>query len=129
MTWNLLIADIGAPYQGDSGLRRPFPPGDPPVSRRALGHLWDDVDQDLIALRRTSHHQLGFAVQMCTARYVGGVLVDDPLDVPWSVGRAVVGGRARAAQLGIEARKELWTTPRRQSWATTSRRQSLAKAV
>ncbi|MGB8940688.1 MAG: Tn3 family transposase [Streptomyces sp.] len=45
----------------------------------------DDVDRDLIALRRTTAHQLGFAVQMCTVRYVGRFLVDDPLDVPWSV--------------------------------------------
>jgi TnpA family transposase len=42
----------------------------------------DDVDRDLIALRRTKAHQLGFAVQMCTVRYVGRFLVDDPLDVP-----------------------------------------------
>ncbi|MFF9870137.1 Tn3 family transposase [Streptomyces sp. NPDC013953] len=45
----------------------------------------DDVDRDLVALRRAQHHQLGFAVQMCTVRYVGRFLVDDPLDVPWSV--------------------------------------------
>ena len=25
----------------------------------------DDVDRDLIALRRTQHHHLGFALQMC----------------------------------------------------------------
>nr|WP_242438836.1 DUF4158 domain-containing protein [Streptomyces sp. CB00455] len=29
----------------------------------------DDVDRDLIALRRTQYHQLGFALQMCTVRY------------------------------------------------------------
>lgn len=45
----------------------------------------DDMDRDLIALRRTTAHHLGFAVQMCTVRYVGRFLVDDPLDVPWSV--------------------------------------------
>lgn len=56
----------------------------------------DDVDRDLIVLRRTVHHQLGFAVQMCTVRYVGRFLVDDPLDVPWSVIEHL------AAQLGIE---------------------------
>ncbi|MCY1649300.1 Tn3 family transposase [Streptomyces sp. NPDC048212] len=56
----------------------------------------DDVDRDLIALRRTQHHQLGFAVQMCTVRYVGRFLVDDPLDVPWSVVEYLAG------QLGID---------------------------
>nr|WP_220386324.1 DUF4158 domain-containing protein [Frankia sp. ArI3] len=30
----------------------------------------DDVDRDLIALRRTQYHQLGFALQMCTVRYI-----------------------------------------------------------
>ncbi|OHV28661.1 hypothetical protein BCD49_37730 [Pseudofrankia sp. EUN1h] len=56
----------------------------------------DDVDRDLIALRRTRHHQLGFAVQMCTVRYVGRFLLDDPLDVPSSVVEHL------AAQLGID---------------------------
>ncbi|KJS52834.1 hypothetical protein VM98_28945 [Streptomyces rubellomurinus subsp. indigoferus] len=56
----------------------------------------DDVDRDLIALRRASHQQLGFAVQMCTVRYVGRFLVADPLDVPWSVVEHL------AVQLGIE---------------------------
>lgn len=56
----------------------------------------DDVDRDLIALRRTTAHQLGFAVQMCTVRYVGRFLVDDPLDVPWAVIEHL------AAQLQVE---------------------------
>jgi hypothetical protein len=38
----------------------------------------DDVDRDLIALRRTKHHQLGFALQMCARRYVG-LFLEDPL--------------------------------------------------
>ncbi|MFE0133858.1 Tn3 family transposase [Streptomyces sp. NPDC059037] len=56
----------------------------------------DDVDRDLIALRRTQHHQLGFALQMCTVRYVGLFLGEDPLDVPWPVVEHL------AEQLGIE---------------------------
>ncbi|MER6923781.1 Tn3 family transposase, partial [Streptomyces spiralis] len=56
----------------------------------------DDVDRDLIALRRTKHHQLGFAVQMCTVRYIGRFLPDDPLAVPWPVVEHL------AVQLGIE---------------------------
>jgi hypothetical protein len=54
------------------------------------------MDRDLIALRRTKAHQLGFAVQMCIVRYVGRFLVDDPLDVPWPVIEHL------AAQLRIE---------------------------
>nr|WP_237526082.1 DUF4158 domain-containing protein [Streptomyces sp. SID4923] len=45
----------------------------------------DDVDRDLIARRRSAHHQLGFALQMCTVRYIGRFLPDDPLDAPWPV--------------------------------------------
>ncbi len=43
----------------------------------------DDDDCDLIALRRTDTHRLGMAVQICTVRYVGRFLGEDPLAVPW----------------------------------------------
>lgn len=56
----------------------------------------DDVDRDLVALRRSTHHQLGFALQMCTVRYIGRFLPDDPLDSPWPVVEHLAG------QLGIE---------------------------
>ncbi len=56
----------------------------------------DDVDRDLIALRRSAHHQLGFAFQMCTVRYIGRFLPDDPLEAPWPVVEQLAG------QLGIE---------------------------
>ncbi|MET8145779.1 DUF4158 domain-containing protein [Sphaerisporangium sp. NPDC005288] len=39
--------------------------------------------RDLIALRRTDAHRLGMAVQICTVRYIGRFLGDDPLAVPW----------------------------------------------
>lgn len=55
----------------------------------------DDVDLDLIALRRTEHHRLGFALQMCTVRYVG-LFLEAPLAVPWPVIEHL------AVQLGIE---------------------------
>jgi hypothetical protein len=56
----------------------------------------DDDDRDLIALWRTDRHRLGMAVQICTVRYIGRFLGDDPLAVPWE---AVV---YLAEQLGIE---------------------------
>ncbi len=43
----------------------------------------DDVDRDLVALRRSDQHRLGFAVQLGTARALGRFL-EDPLDVPWA---------------------------------------------
>ncbi|WUX25196.1 DUF4158 domain-containing protein [Streptomyces sp. NBC_01438] len=51
-------------------------------------------------VRRTIPERLrgrrGFALQMCTVRYIGRFLPDNPLDVPWVVVEHV------AARLGIE---------------------------
>jgi hypothetical protein len=57
--------------------------------------LLDDDDRDLIALRRTDTHRLGMAVQICTVRYVGRFLGEDPLAVPWEAVEYLAG------QLGI----------------------------
>lgn len=55
----------------------------------------DDEDRKLIAKRRGDHSRLGFALQMCTARYIG-LFLENPLPVPWPVVEHL------AAQLEIE---------------------------
>lgn len=46
----------------------------------------DDMDRDLIALRRTRSHQLGFAQQLTTVRYIG-LFLEGPLAVPAELSR------------------------------------------
>jgi len=67
---------------------------DPDPAQLARHFYLDTFDRALVDVRRAEHNRLGFAVQLCTVRFLG-TLLPAPADVPWAVATHL------AAQLAI----------------------------